>query len=932
MKQNAEQLRLTAPHAAPWRKWGPYLSERQWGTVREDYSPHGNAWEYLPHDHARSRAYRWGEDGIAGISDDSQRLCLSLALWNGKDPILKERIFGLTNSEGNHGEDVKELYYYLDATPTHSYLKMLYKYPQREFPYAQLVEENRRRGKDQPEFELLDTGIFDDDRYFDVFVEYAKAGPDDILVLVTVHNRGPETATIHLLPQLWFRNTWSWKQNGAKPVLRATDGGTIIADHPELGRYDFQADKTLLHMQQSCAAPELLFSDNETNARRLFGQADAKGYFKDGFDEYLVHGNHAAVNPNRTGTKAGALYKLTIPAGGSQQMRLRLTRSSGRESARSSQTRLTSAATNTFQDFDAVFAARVREADEFYAALQAGIADADARNVQRQAFAGMIWSKQFFYYDIGEWIKGDPAQFPPPGERKHGRNAEWQHLNNADIISMPDKWEYPWYAAWDLAFHCIPLALVDAQFAKSQLTLLTREWYMHPNGQLPAYEWAFGDVNPPVHAWATWRVFQMDRKQRRDANPSDPGDVAFLEGVFHKLMLNFTWWVNRKDAQGRNIFQGGFLGLDNIGVFDRSAPLPTGGFINQADGTSWMAMYSLNLMRIALELAKHNMVYEDIATKFFEHFLHIAEAMNNIGDEGIGLWCDKDEFYYDVLNLPNGQSTPLKVRSMVGLIPLFAVETLEPELLEQLPGFAGRLGWFLNYRPDLARLVSRWKDCGQGERHLLSLLRGHRMKCLLRRMLDETEFLSDHGVRALSKVHEREPYQFHTNGHTMEVGYWPGESLSGLFGGNSNWRGPVWMPVNYLIIEALQKFHHYYGDDFKVECPTGSGQFKTISEVADELCRRLAKLFLKGEDGQRPVLKYHPKLASDPHFKDYVLFHEYFHGDNGRGVGASHQTGWTGLVAKLLQPRNRSAKKTTALKPAKAAAKPRVPPPALVTA
>jgi hypothetical protein len=766
------------------------------------------------------------------------------------------------------------------------------------------VEENGRRKGDssQPEFELLDTGIFDDDRYFDVFVEYAKARPEDVLMRVTVHNRGPEAATIHLLPQLWFRNTWSWNPDAKRPQLSLGKSGAVSAKHAELGDFTLYCD----------GKPELLFCDNETNTRRLYGQADAQGFFKDAFDEYVVHGNQSAVNPNRTGTKAGALYKLMIPAGGSTSVRLRLSKT---------------ASAKPFTDFDDIFATRLREADEFYDDLQADNANADARSVQRQAFAGMIWSKQFFYYDIDEWIKGDPGQFPPPNERKHGRNAEWKHLNNADIISMPDKWEYPWYAAWDLAFHCIPLALVDAEFAKSQLTLLTREWYMHPNGQLPAYEWAFGDVNPPVHAWATWRVFQMDRKQR-----GDHGDLAFLERVFHKLMLNFTWWVNRKDSQGRNIFQGGFLGLDNIGCFDRSAPLPTGGFINQADGTSWMAMYSLNLMRIALELAKHNKVYEDIATKFFEHFLHIAEAMNNIGDEGIGLWCGKDEFYYDVLNLPNGQSAPLKVRSMVGLIPLFAVETLEAELLEQLPGFAGRLEWFLNHRPDLAKLVSRWQNRGMGERHLLSLLRGHRMKALLKRMLDETEFLSDYGIRALSKVHEREPYRFEGGGMTHEVNYWPAESMSGLFGGNSNWRGPIWMPVNYLIIESLQKFHHYYGDDFKIECPTGSGQLKTINEVADELSHRLAKLFLKGEDGRRPVLKYHPKLATDPHFKDYVLFHEYFHGDTGRGVGASHQTGWTGLIAKLLQPRDMSVKRPAAPKPVRAAAKPRVQEPALVKA
>ena len=881
---NLEKERLAEAPAgrAPWYLFGPYLTERQWGTVREDYSPGGTAWDYLPHDHARSRAYRWGEDGIAGISDDQSRLCLALALWNGQDAILKERIFGLTNSEGNHGEDAKELYYYLDATPTHSYLKMLYKYPQREFPYGPLVAENARRKGDSrlPEFELLATGVFDDDRYWDVFVEYAKAAPDDLLMRITAHNRGPEAATIHLLPQLWFRNTWSWKAGSPKPEISLTDRGAVAAKHAELGDYYLSAE----------GEPEILFCDNDTNGRRLYGRNDAAGFFKDAFHEYVVNGDLSAVNPQRTGTKAGLRHRLTVPAGGSAVLRLRLAPSTPAK---------------PFADFEAVFAQRITEADEFYAELQPGIASADARDVQRQALAGMIWSKQFFYYDVPEWLQGDANQPPPPAGRRHGRNHEWLHLNNADVISMPDKWEYPWYAAWDLAFHCLPLALVDAAFAKHQLVLLTREWYMHPNGQMPAYEWAFGDVNPPVHAWATWRVFQMDRKQRRAHHPADPGDLAFLERVFHKLMLNFTWWVNRKDTQGRNIFQGGFLGLDNIGVFDRSAPLPTGGFINQADGTSWMAMYSLNLMRIALELAKHNRVYEDIATKFFEHFLHIAEAMNNLGDEGIGLWCDQDEFYYDVLNLPGGRSLPIKIRSLVGLIPLFAVETLEPDLLKQLPDFAGRLEWLLNHRPDLARLVSRWKESGAGERHLLSLLRGHRMKALLRRMLDETEFLSAHGVRALSKVHEREPYRFDANGHTLEVGYWPAESLSGLFGGNSNWRGPVWMPVNFLLIESLQKFHHYYGDDFKVECPTGSGKFMTLNQVADELSRRLAKLFLKGDDGLRPALKYHHKLATDPHFKDYVLFHEYFHGDNGRGVGASHQTGWTGLIAKLLQPRER---------------------------
>ncbi len=882
MNKEQERLKANVAEKGAWNRWGPYLSERQWGTVREDYSAYGNAWEYFPHDHARSRAYRWGEDGIAGISDVEQRLCLSLALWNGRDPILKERLFGLTNSEGNHGEDVKELYYYLDATPTHSYLKMLYKYPQQEFPYARLVQENQGRDKNQPEFELLDTGIFDDDRYFDVFVEYAKAGPDDILMLVTVHNRGPEEARISLLPQLWFRNTWSWKSNGAKPELLARSGNALVAKHHELGSYTLSCE----------GEPTLLFCDNETNGRRLFGQTDAAGFFKDAFHEYLIGKDQAAVNPRNFGTKAAALYQLSIPAGESQRVRLRLSQKEKRK---------------PFSDFDSVFDERRREADGFYADLQREISDPDVRNIQRQAFAGMIWSKQFFYYDVPEWLAGDANQPSPPPQRKHGRNHEWKHLNNADIISMPDKWEYPWYAAWDLAFHCIPLAVIDAEFAKGQLVLLTREWYMHPNGQLPAYEWAFGDVNPPVHAWAAWRVFQIDRKHRREANPSDTGDLMFLERVFHKLMLNFTWWVNRKDAQGRNVFQGGFLGLDNIGVFDRSAPLPTGGFINQADGTAWMAMYSLNLMRIALELARHNKVYEDIATKFFEHFLQIVEAMNNIGDGGIGLWDEKDQFYYDVLNLPHGEMVPLKVRSLVGLIPLFAVETLEPGLLDQVPEFHSRLEWFLNYRPDLAKLVSRWEESGVGPRHLLSLLRGHRMKCLLRRMLDETEFLSEYGVRAISRRHLEHPYEFHVNGDTLRVDYQPAESNSGLFGGNSNWRGPIWMPVNYLIIESLQKFHHYYGDDFKIECPTGSGKYLTIDEVADELAKRLTKLFQKDENGRRPVLNYHPKLATDPHFRDYLLFHEYFHGDSGRGVGASHQTGWTGLIAKLIQPRQRAA-------------------------
>jgi mannosylglycerate hydrolase MGH1-like protein len=870
----AEQRRLqecTASQPA-WKKWGPYLSERQWGTVREDYSPHGNAWEHFPHDHARSRVYRWGEDGLAGFSDDQQRLCLALALWNGRDPILKERLFGLTNSEGNHGEDVKELYYYLDATPTHSYLKMLYKYPQGEYPYSDLVHENRSRGIGAPEYELLDTGAFDGNRYFDVFIEYARAGIDDVLMRVTAHNRGPEDAVLHVLPQLWFRNTWRWSHGAPRPQLRRQGPDHIVAEHAELGTYHFYA-----------AQPhDLLFTDNETNTARLYGHANA-GFVKDAFHERVVNDDQAAVNPANAGTKAAAWYRLTVPAGGSIELRLRLSQE---------------ATPRPFSDFDKVFEQRRQEADDFYASVQHDIPDEDHRSVQRQAFAGMIWSKQFFYYDVPQWLQGDATQIAPPTHRKRGRNRDWAHLNNADIISMPDKWEYPWYAAWDLAFHTLPLALIDAQFAKDQLVLLTREWYMHPNGQMPAYEWAFGDVNPPVHAWATWRVFQIDRKQR-----GDQGDLAFLERVFHKLMLNFTWWVNRKDEEGRNVFQGGFLGLDNIGVFDRSAQLPTGGHIDQADGTSWMAMYALNLMRIALELAQYNEVYEDIATKFFEHFLHIAEAMNNLGEEGIGLWDDHDKFFYDVLHTPDGRMTPLKVRSMVGLIPLFAVETLEPELLDKVPQFKQRLEWFLNYRPDLARLVSHWHQEGRGKRRLLSLLRGHRMKRLLSRMLDENEFLSPYGVRAISKVHEREPYLFRVDGMDLSVRYLPAESDSGLFGGNSNWRGPIWFPVNFLIIESLQKFHHYYGDDFKVECPVGSGRFVTINDVAEELGARLTRIFLKDENGRRPVFAQYPRLQDDPHFRDYLLFFEYFHGDVGRGVGAAHQTGWTGLVAKLLKPR-----------------------------
>ena len=859
-------------HDTGSKKWGPYLSERQWGTVREDYSANGTAWDYLPHDMARSRAYRWGEDGIGGFSDDRQHLCFSLALWNGRDPIIKERMFGLTGNEGNHGEDVKECYYYLENTPSHSYLKMLYKYPQREFPYGRLVEENSRRGKSEPEFEILDTGVFDDNRYFDVFIEYAKASNDDILIRITAANRANESAMLNILPQVFFRNTWSWRPGVIKPSIRAEPREQLFAiEHSCVGAYTLSYE----------GEPELLFCENETNTQRVFGRDSAQRYFKDGVNEYLVHGNKHSVNSGLHGTKAALRYVPAIPAGGSSIIRLRLS------AIRTS---------NPFSDFDAKFSERIGECDEFYIALQADVEGDDLRLVQRQALAGLLWSKQYYSYSVREWLEGDPLHPKPPESRRHGRNSAWQHLENNDIISMPDKWEYPWYAAWDLAFHCVAFAQVDPYFAKDQLRILTHDWYMHPNGQLPAYEWAFGDVNPPVHAWATWRVYKIDAK----INGGEP-DLDFLEHVFLRLLINFTWWVNRKDDHGDNIFQGGFLGLDNIGVFDRSAPLPTGGHLEQSDATAWMAMFCLNMMRIGIELAARKPVYQDLAAKFFEHFLGIAQAMMNMGGEGIRLWDDEDEFYYDVLHLDSNGLIPLKVRSLVGVIPLFAVEVLEPEVLKKVPLFKERLEFILARKPELAALISRWQEPGTGERRLLSLLRGHRVKRLLRRMLDETEFLSDYGVRALSKHYEQHPYKFETDGSELTVKYQPAESDSGLFGGNSNWRGPIWFPVNYLIIEALQRFHHYYGDDFRVECPTGSKQFMTIGEVADELSRRLLKIFTRNAEGNRPVLGHSAKLQDDPYFRDYVLFYEYFHGDNGRGVGASHQTGWTALAAKLIQ-------------------------------
>jgi len=868
----AERQRLAEAETqgVPWKKWGPYLAERQWGTVREDYSADGDAWRATTHDMARSKAYRWGEEGIGGFCDDRQRLCLAIALWNGRDPMLKERLFGLGGHEGNHGEDVKEIYYYLDSTPTHSYMKMLYKYPQAEFPYARLLEENRRRGRDQPEFEIIDTGIFDDGRYFDVFIEYAKNAPEDILLRVRVINRGPEAAPVWLLPQVWFRNAWAWEPGMQKPQMQFAKGHDLEIQCPELGPRRLYAD----------GRPEWLFCENETNVRRLYGDAKAQGYFKDGINDYLVSGKKRAVNPRRTGTKSAALYRQTLAPGKHLEVRLRLSDSEAK---------------TPFADFDAIFAQRIAEADAFYAALAPARQDAEAAAIQRQACAGMLWSKQFYYFDVARWLDGDPGQPAPPPQRRQGRNKDWTHLNNADIISMPDTWEYPWYAAWDLAFHCLPLARLDANFAKEQLVLLTREWYMHPNGQLPAYEWEFSDVNPPVHAWAAWRVYQIDREQNRGR-----GDRVFLERVFHKLLLNFTWWVNRKDEDEHNIFQGGFLGLDNIGIFDRSSELPTGGHLEQADGTSWMAMYCLNMMRIALELAQENAVYEDLATKFFEHFLYIANAMANFGGDGVDLWDEKDEFYYDLLHCPDGKHVTLRVRSIVGLIPLFAVETLEPEFLERVPQFRARLEWFLQNRPHLAALVSRWYEPGSGERRLLSLLRGHRMKRLLKRMLDEAEFLSEYGVRSLSRYHREHPYEFHAAGEVFRVAYLPAESDSGMFGGNSNWRGPIWFPVNFLLVESLLKFHHYYGDEFKVEYPTGSGKYLTLEDIARELARRLVRLFRRDANGRRPVLGANELLQTDPHFRDYLLFHEYFHGDNGTGLGASHQTGWTGLVTELL--------------------------------
>jgi len=863
---NAEQQRLKDPL---WKKWGPYVSDRQWGTVREDYSANGDAWGYITHDMARSKAYRWGEEGIGGICDHGQLLCFAVALWNKKDPIIKERYFGLSNPEGNHGEDVKELYYYLDNTPAHSYQKMLYKYPQNEYPYALLVDENKRRTRNDPEFELIDTGIFNQDEYFDVFIEYARNAPDDILVKITVCNRGSQEAALNVLPTIWFRNTWAWGYDDYKPELSADSHGVIEVYHKDLGQFWLNGE----------GSPELLFCDNETNTRRLYNYDDGKQFYKDGINDHLVHGTNT-INPKQTGTKASANYDITVPPQQSVTLRLRLSAN----------------ATNGFADFDKLFDARSAEAGEFYKNIQRDHTNDDRRLIQRQAFAGMLWTKQFYYYDIHQWLCGDPAEPSPPKQRENARNSGWGHLNTMDIISMPDKWEYPWFASWDLAFHCLPLAMIDMAFAKNQLTLLTRDWYMHPNGQLPAYEWDFSDANPPVHAMVTWKIYLQDKQANGGA-----GDTFFLERIFHKLMLNFTWWVNRKDALGNNIFEGGFLGLDNIGVFDRNAQLPMGEHLEQSDGTSWMAIYSLNLLRIAAELAKTNKAYNDIASKFFEHFIYIAGAMSNLGQDQEGLWDDADGFFYDQLRLPDHSTEKMRVRSIVGLIPLFAAEVLDDSDIADNPIFSNRMKWFSENRPDLASLVSRWAETKMPGKHLVSLLRGYRMKSLLRYMLDEDEFLSPYGIRSVSKYHLNHPYHVMVQGMEFSIKYTPAESDSGLFGGNSNWRGPIWMPINFLMIESLHKFYQYYGDDFKIECPTRSGNFMTLQQVADELYKRVSNLFLRDAQGKRAVSGNYDKLQNDPNFKDYILFHEYFDGDTGKGLGASHQTGWTGLIAGCLR-------------------------------
>jgi hypothetical protein len=863
-----KRLNDTRTTGAPWKKWGPYLSERQWGTVREDYSNDGNAWNYFSHDQARSRAYSWGEDGLAGISDDKQLLCFAISLWNGRDPILKERLFGLTNNEGNHGEDVKEYYFYLDSTPTHSYMKYLYKYPQREFPYLDLVETSRRRSREEFEYELLDTGIFDDDRYFDVFVEYAKAEPEDILVRITVHNRGPESAEIHVLPTLWFRNTWS-EQGAAKPVVREGDNGSIVASHAELSE----------HVLHSEGNPELLFTENESNRSHLWGQPNASPYVKDAFHQYVISGKQQVVNPSKTGTKAAAHFRLDVPAGGSKVVRLRLS---------------SKALAKAFGGFDDIVAARQSDADEFYDRIAPHSLSEDERRVQRQALAGMLWTKQFYYFDLDKWLNQHGAH-PLQAARSNTRNTEWFHMLNSDIISMPDKWEYPWYAAWDLAFHTIALSLVDFDFAKEQLLLMLRTLYAHPNGQIPAYEWNFSDVNPPVHAWATLFLYNIEKQLGRS-------DIRFLERSFQALMLNFNWWVNRKDPEGNNVFAGGFLGLDNIGVFDRSAPLPTGGHLDQADGTAWMAFYCENMLEIAIILMDYDPVYEDIAYRFLEHFVWITYAMNRIGVNHDEMWDDADGFFYDLLHFPNGDAMRLKVRSMVGLLPLCASTVIEPADLTKHPRLKELIALFKMRHPDLLKHIAPAdeKFIGYKGRRLLSVCNKERIERVLAYMLDENEFFGPYGIRSLSRYHLEHPFLFDLGGQEYKVQYLPAESNSGMFGGNSNWRGPVWMPVNGLLIRGLLNLYQFFGDEFTVECPTGSGIRMTLFEVAKEIARRLSNIFLRDANGRRPVYGGMKKFQEDPHWRDYILFHEYFHGDNGAGLGASHQTGWTGLIARSL--------------------------------
>lgn len=874
MAKTEEEIRLESYRLehSKWKKWGPYLSERAWGTVREDYSGNGNVWGYFPYEMALSRAYRWNEDGLAGICDRNQRICFALALWNGKDPFLKERLFGLSGPEGNHGEDVKEYYYYLDNTPTHSYMKMLYKFPQQEFPYQRLREENKKRGYHDPEFELIDTGIFDRDEYFDVWIEYAKASEEDILVRYTVENRSKAAAECVVVPTVWFRNTWSWGYqqgpNGdekGKPSLKKMNGG-IHLSHPVEGDYFLYADES----------PELVFTENETNQEKLFGQKNLLPHVKDAFHRYLAGNEKNAINPEMTGTKGAAVYRLKLEPGEKKTVRLRLVNKSAK---------------TPFKDFDDVFNKRQNEADAFYGAFQPKSLSDELKKVQRTAFAGLLWSKQLYYMDLPQWLKGDPIL---PIHRD-GRNKDWTHMTAFDIFTMPDKWEYPYFCGWDTSFHCITLSLIDSDFAKRQLELLTREWYLHPNGQLPAYEWNFSNVNPPVMAWSTWRTFKIDEKM------SGKPDRDFLVGIFNKLLLNFTWWVNRKDADDKNIFQGGFLGLDNISVFDRSKPLPMGGHIDQSDATSWMAFYCILMMRIACHLAYEEPIYQDIATKFFEHFLRIAGAMTKDGREGESLWNEKDGFFYDMLNMPNGQIIPLKVRSIVGLLPLLAVETLDPKSMEKLKVFSRRADWFIKKRPQVHVNLPCFYNPGEGGRKLLSILTEERLVRILKYMLDENEFLSDCGIRSISKYHEKHPYTFHADGQSYTVGYVPAESDSGLFGGNSNWRGPVWFPINFLIIESLQKFHHYYGDKLKVEFPTGSKNYLNLWDVAAELSKRLIKLYEKDEAGKRPFLGDRKKFQEDPHWKDLFQFNEYYHGDTGMGLGASHQTGWTALIAKLIQ-------------------------------